>query len=185
MKKIISIIAVLAMIFGFNSVAIADKENEITIEEKAVIAADDIGIKTIAIGDDFEDEEFIEDESTEEDMDDEVTTEDEDLYDDVEVEEEIPEADEPVTESPGAPEGKVEGYVAGVYFEPNKDDCEIEKVCYSCENDGHVFVHCVSYDEDNDNYVYEEWCEICGHGECRVISEDEFNELGVDCDVEF
>lgn len=183
MKKIISIIAVLTMVLGLSSVAMADKENEITIEEKAVIAADDIGIKTFAIGDDFEDEEFIEDESTEEDMDDEVTTEDEDLDVPVEPEEEITETEEPETESPGAPEGMAEGYVAGTYFEPNNDECEIDEVCYSCENDGHVFVHCVSYDEDK--YVYEEWCEICGHGTGRVISEEEFNELGVDCDVEF
>ena len=189
MKKIISIIAILTMVLGLSSVALADKENEITIEEKAVIAADDIGIKTIAIGDDFENEEFIEDESTKEDMDDEVTTEDEDLYDDVEVEEEIPEADEPEvnepeTESPAPPEGKVEGYVAGVYFDPNTVDCEIcGGECYTCHNNEHVYAHCVSVDERG--YIYEEWCTVCGHGTEKPISDEEFEALGVETCVEF
>ena len=171
MKKIISIIAVLTMVFGLSSVAMADKENEIVIEEKAVIAAEDIGIKE----NEYEiiEEEFINDDSEVEAEDMGVPVQDE----------ENEESNEEVTESPAPPEGKVEGYVAGVYFDPNENDCEICDQCYKCEDDGHIYAHCVSVDDRG--YIYEEWCTICGHGTDTVISDEEFEALGVETCVEF
>ena len=171
MKKFISIITVLIMVFGLSSVAMADKENEIVIEEKAVIAAEDIGIKE----NEYEiiEEEFINDDS-------EVETEDMDVP---VQDEEKEESNEEVTESPAPPEGKVEGYVAGVYFDPNTVDCEIcGGECYTC-HDEHTYVHCVSLDDEG--YVFEEWCTVCGHGTSKVISDEEFEALGVETNVEF
>ena len=45
--------------------------------------------------------------------------------------------------------------------------------------------HCVYYDEDSGFYVLEEWCDICGDGTETVISDEEFEALGVESDVEF
>lgn len=45
--------------------------------------------------------------------------------------------------------------------------------------------HCVYYDEESGFYVLEEWCDICGDGTETVISDEEFEALGVESDVEF
>jgi hypothetical protein len=80
-------------------------------------------------------------------------------------------------------EEKVESYVSGEYKEPNTVECEIcGGKCYIC-HDGHTYVHSV-YMEEN-HYILEEWCTICGHGTSEVISNEEFELLGVETDVEF
>lgn len=178
-KHLIAFVIIFIIFISISNIVMAEKD--IKIIEPININAEDIGIKEMAIGDDFENEEVIEDGFSAGTVDDQIESEnkimDEDVSDNEKTEE--------VTESPEVPEGKAEGYVAGTYFEPNEDDCDVAEVCYSCENDGHINIHCVSYNEDNDSYVYEEWCEVCGHGSDKIISNEEFEALGVDTDMEF
>lgn len=170
MKNIVLIITFLTIVCGTNSIAIADKGNDIISEEIVEINAEDIGIKTTTIEDDFKDDEinneFVENETIESDD-----------YFELEINNEF------VTESPITHEDKVVGYMEDIYFEPNENDCDIDEECYDCEDDSHVYVHCVFMEDDK--YIYEEWCEICGHGTEKLITYEEFDVLGVEPDVEF
>lgn len=168
-KYILSIITVLTIVCGAGSVAMADKDKEIISEEVIEINAEDIGIKEI--NNNLEDEELIE----------EDVIESNDEFVDESIKPNID--NEPVTESPTPPEGKVEKYIVGDYSDPNENDCDIDEECYDCEDDSHMYVHCVSM--ENDTYIYEEWCEVCGHGTEKIITKNEFNTLGVETDVEF
>lgn len=168
-KHLIAFVIIFILIISIGNIVMAEKDIEII--EPVTINAEDIGIKT---------NEYIketEEEVNEESETKDVTNEDKTLDAHVQDNE-----DEEVTE---APEEKAEGYVAGTYLEHNEDDCDVAEVCYSCENDGHINIHCVSYDEDNGHYIYEEWCEICGHGSDKIISNEEFEALGVETDMEF
>lgn len=167
-KKLLALSIVLT--FNVGTFAYA-KDNE-TLENTVIetISAEDIGVEVV--------------------KNENVVIEVEDKVDDVSTEKEEKETEvkdeivlEEETESPMPPEGMVEGYEDGIYFEPNCFDCELCEECYKCEDNGHIYAHCVSL--DGRCYIYEEWCTICGHGTSKVISNEEFELLGVETDVEF
>ena len=74
---------------------------------------------------------------------------------------------------------QVEGYVENTYFEPNTF-YEDDEVAYICTD--HEYAYSVYYDDD---YVYEEWCIICGHGTETPITDAEFDALGINTDEEY
>ena len=167
-KYALSIVVLLALFISVGSIVMAEKSNKIV--EPVVIEAEDIGIKVNE--NEIIEEEFINDDSESENKDMDVPVQD--------TETEEPEVE---TESPAPPEGKVEGYVAGEYLDPNENDCEVCEECYNCEDEGHIYARCVSVNEEG--YIYEEWCVICGHGIESLITDEEFDALGVETDVEF
>lgn len=183
MKKRLLSVAIIAAFFIAN-LAVAKEYEPVQEEAMAVIDAEDIGISPIQ---DIEEDEIEEDvlEEPEEDFEEseEAEPEEDPETEEPEEDEDYEEENEEVTESPAPPEGKVEGYVAGVYFDPNCFDCEICEECYKCEDDGHIYAHSVCMDDRG--YVLEEWCTICGHGTSKRITDKEFEALGVECDVEF
>lgn len=182
-KRLLAVAIIVTFLFGTLAYA-QEYDAKIPTEEMQVIAAEDIGITPIH---DIEEDEIEEDvlEEPEEDLEEPEEAEPEEVPEmsEPEEEEDYEEENEEVTESPAPPEGKVEGYIAGVYFDPNTVDCEIcGGECYTCHDD-HVYAHCVSMDERG--YILEEWCTVCGHGTEKKITDEEFETLNVDCNVEF
>lgn len=170
-KRLLSAAIIVAFLFG--TMSFAKEAEPVHIEEMLVIDAEEIGIREYAIGDDFTDDEFVPDlpEDDEEVIEDDVIESDKEFIDGPEEPEEDTEEtkEEPVVESP---EGMKEGYISNTFYEEEKHiEC--------------TFVHCVTFDEDIGSYVLEEWCEVCGEGTSNVISDEEFELLGVDSDVEF
>lgn len=169
-KRLLAVAVIVTFLFGTMSFA---KESEPVHDEVLKINAEEIGIREYAIGDDFTDEEDVPDgPDYEEDEYEEDEIESEEVFVDEPDEPEVDREetkDEPVVE---APEGMKEGYISNTFYEPDKhNECS--------------FVHCVTFDEDIGSYVLEKWCEVCGEGTSNVISDEEFELLGVDSDVEF
>lgn len=159
--KIRPAILALILVFAFGSVASAmTKDEEEVIDEVIEIEAEDIGIKTI---------------ETEVEEDEDVTSETENQIVD---EDEALETEEEPSEPPV---GMVEGYIQGTYFEPNTYDEETGEYNYFC--DKCEYAHCVSVDDNG--YIYEEWCIVCGNGTDTRITDEEFETMGVECNVEF
>lgn len=180
-KRLLSVAILVTFLFGTMSFA---KEAEPVQDEVTVIDAEEIGIAPMQ---DFEEEEIQEDvfEEPEEEFEDSEEEWEEDIQE--EEAEDVEEDYEEETEedvSPEPPEGMVEGYEEGVYFEPNTYDCDTCDECYTCPEDSHVYAHCISVDEDN-SYILEEWCTICGHGTGKTITGEEFEALGVGLYEEF
>lgn len=190
-KKLMrSILAVAVIATFFVANLTFAKESEPVQNDMQVIDAEDIGIKTVET-EVLEDEVMVI-EAESEVLDAEPVYEEDVEYEEPETDHEIqeeesePEETEPKeeeVESPEPPEGMVEGYEKGVYFYPNENDCEIREECYKCEDDDHIYAHSVCMDDRG--YVLDEWCTICGHGTSKRITDEEFEALGVECDVEF
>ena len=160
-KCLLSVAIIVAFLFGTMAFA---EELEPVQEDVLVIDAEDIGITPIQNLEEEEIEEDVFDESEE------VFEESDEAWEE-EIEEEETEDFEEETVSPEPQEGMVEGYEEGVYFEPNTFDCEVCGECYTCPDDSHVYEHNVYIDDDN-TYIYEEWCTICGHGTETPITEE-------------
>lgn len=159
-KRLLSVAFIVTFLIGTISFA---KETEYTSEESVqTISAEDIGIKTkekIDIEVELEDEDV--------DFEDEDTFVDDNVWN--EEEEDVEEKEEPYVE---APDGMKEGYESNTFYYPNEHtECE--------------YVHCVSYNEEDNSYTYEEWCTVCGEGTEYKITEKEFIELDVETDIEF
>lgn len=166
-KYLLSLIALLLLFVSIGNIVMADE----TQYDMEVIDAKSIGIEGIENKNEIIEEEFINDDSKVENKNMDVHVQDSKT--------ETPEK----SESNTVPEGYDEGYVEGTYFKPNENDCEVCEECYNCEDEGHIYIHCVYHDEDS--YVLEEWCEICGHGTEKVITLEKFDALGVETNVEF
>ena len=180
MKKRLLVMAIIVT-FLIGTMSFAKESEPVTADEVMVIDAEEIRITPIEY---FEETEVEEDAIEESEAEFEEPNESafEEVPEETEEDEDY-ENNEEVTESPAPPEGKVEGYVEGIYFDPNTVDCEIcGGECYTC-HDEHVYEHCVSIDDRG--YILEEWCTICGHGTDTVISDEEFEALGVETYVGF
>lgn len=161
---------ILVLVFGMTTiVSSARAEEQESTKEAVVIDAEDIGIKTI---------EADQEEIPEAEVEEEAEYEEPEVSHESQEEEPEPEETEPVqeeVESPEPPEGMVEGYEAGVYFEPNCFDCEICEACYKCETC--TFENTISYEEDIDTYFLEKTCIVCGHGTSEALTEEELDIL--------
>lgn len=156
-KKILSISILLALIISTFAYAKDTDIKDKKQEETITIKAEDIGIEVV--------------------KNENVVAETKDKVLDEVVQNEEKEDTENTKEE------KVESYVSGEYKEPNTVECEIcGGECYIC-HDGHTYVHSV-YMEEN-HYILEEWCTVCGHGTEKRITDKEFSNLGVETDVEF
>ena len=168
---------VLAMIFvlvlGMVAIVLSAKaEDQEVTDEIFVIDAEDIGIKTIKKETVKDEDVVIETES--EILDDSVRKKEmeyEKRSYEIEKEEQEQEAIETVEEEDltEPPEGMVEGYEEGVYFEPNWFECEVCEYCYKC--DECTIETTYSYDEEG-NYIREETCIVCGHGTSEPVEEN-------------
>ena len=183
-KYILSLVALLTLFICIGNMVMAEEKVVAEVDEIEIIKAEDIGIKEI----EKVQEEIIIPETTV----DKTTTKDETMDISVqkkpetktenkqirEVIKEDPVAEEPEVESPEIPEGMVEGYEEGVYFEPNCFDCEIEEACYKCEEC--TFVEELFCDEEinpeGENWVLSKTCTVCGHGGCEPMTDDAANE---------
>jgi hypothetical protein len=64
---------------------------------------------------------------------------------------------------------------------PDSDDVDVDTPTYTPPHT-HTYVYSVYWD---DGYVYEEWCDGCGEGTETPITDEEFNNMGINTDEEY
>lgn len=171
-KRILSVALVAAFLLPIFTIA-EDTDAECE-EETVVINAEDIGIKEIKNEleeADSTEEVVVEDESYNENI---IHTEGD--FEQKETDKDsISESDEEDVVIPECPEGMSEGYVEGIFFEPNHfGDCNLHEYCYICPEC--TIVEEVGYDEEinpNGGWYLDKCCIVCGHGTCTPITEKE------------
>lgn len=174
-KYVLSLTALLVLFVCLGNMVMAEEKVITEVEEIEIIDAENIGIKEI--------EKIQEEVKTPETPVNKVATKDKVVDVPVQTESEKVKQDEikyeEEVESPEPPEGMVEGYEEGVYFEPNCFDCEIEEACYKCEEC--TFVEELFCDEEinpeGENWVLSKTCTICGHGSCEPVDDNFVSEF--------
>lgn len=166
-RRILAVAVIATFLIGtFSNSNAQEYDAEIPTEEMEVIDAASIGIKTM-------DTEVLEDEIIvpeaenpimDEDVHKEKSVKEETVYAEADQEEAVP------VEEDVIPEGMYEGYEEGVYL-PINSACELHAAgCYKCEEC--TWQRTLSYDEEREQYIGEEYCIVCGHGTCIEIAED-------------
>lgn len=182
-KYIISLIVLTAAFICLGNMVMAENHKVVaneTVEEKEVIKAENIGVKTI-------EKEIVEEPVVAEAIAEDKTVDENPVNEDPVYKEETEPVkeedlvdDEPVYESPEVPEGKVEGYIEGEYFDPNTTECEISEECYKCEECD--FREELFIDEDmnpeGEHWVLGKTCVVCGHGTNEPVTEEFACEYG-------
>lgn len=160
--KITPLFATLALVLVMGTTVAGAEDNTVDNTEVITVEAEDVGIHTIP--------------SEPEGVDADTHTYEYE-YEDVDTPEDTPDPE------PEIPEGYVSGYEEGTYFEPNTYDEETDEYYYSCPDDSHVYAYSVYVDDDS--YIFEEWCTICGCGTETPITDEEFEAMGINTCEEY